>query len=86
MAGKAASLTKIAGNTLGAVGVGISVYDMTQNGINVSNSIDAIMGATAFIPVVSWVSSGTYFSASFITELSTGKSISKHAQGWVNTW
>ena len=86
MAGKAASLTKIAGNTLGAVGVGISVYDMTQNGINVSNSMDAIMGATAFIPVVGWVSSGTYFSASFITELSTGKSISKHAQGWVNTW
>ncbi len=86
IAGKAASLTKIAGNTLGAVGVGISVYDMTQNGINVSNSMDAIMGATTFIPVVGWVISGTYFTASFITELSTGKSISEHAQGWVNTW
>ncbi len=86
IAGKAASLTKIAGNTLGAVGVGISVYDMTQNGINVSNSMDAIMGATTFIPVVGWIISGTYFTASFITELSTGKSISEHAQGWVNTW
>lgn len=86
IAGKAASLTKIAGNTLGAVGVGISVYDMTQNGINVSNSMDAVMGATTFIPVVGWVISGTYFTASFITELSTGKSISEHAQGWVNTW
>jgi hypothetical protein len=85
-AGRAASLTKIAGNTLGAIGVGISVYDMTQNGINVSNSMDAIMGATTFIPVFGWIVSGTYFTASFVTELTTGKSISEHAQGWVNNW
>ena len=48
--------------------------------------MDAIMGATTFIPVFGWIVSGTYFTASFVTELTTGKSISEHAQGWVNNW
>jgi len=82
LAGKAASLYKVGGNILGGLGVAVSIYDMTQNGVNWSNSIDAIMGATTFIPGVGWIISGSYFTASFATELITGKSISEHINEW----
>lgn len=36
--------------TLGVIGVGFSVYDMTQNGIGIRNSTDAVLGTAALIP------------------------------------
>jgi len=63
---------------------GRQIGTLRGTGVNVSNSIDAAMGATTFIPGVGWIISGSYFTASFATELITGKSISEHVQDMVD--
>ncbi len=50
-----------AGRFLGLAGEGLTLYDISQNGLNWSNGTDAVMGAIAFIPGYGWVISGTYF-------------------------
>jgi RHS repeat-associated protein len=86
IAGKAAQSAKALGHKLAFVGVGINAYDMWDNGINVSNSMDMAMIAVGVIPGVGWIISGAYFIADTATMLSTGQSISQHTQNWTDSW
>jgi RHS repeat-associated protein len=72
---------KNTGRVLGGAGIVLSGIDMGVNGVNVSNSLDLVMGGVAFIPVAGWTVSGTYFIANITTELITGQSIGEHIQG-----
>ena len=65
---------------LGWVGVGLTAIDMQQNGINVSNSLDAVMTGIAF---TGWGApvSGVYFVANLFSMAFTGSSIGEHIQG-----
>jgi hypothetical protein len=74
-------LLKNTGRVLGGAGIVITGVDMGVNGINVSNSLDLVMGGVAFIPGVGWAISGTYFIANITTHLITNKSIGEHIQG-----
>jgi RHS repeat-associated protein len=74
-------LLKNTGRVLGGAGIVITGVDMGVNGINVSNSLDLVMGGVAFIPGVGWAISGTYFIANITTQLITNKSIGEHIQG-----
>jgi hypothetical protein len=82
----AAKLAKGFGKVFAFAGVVINGYDMLENGINVSNSMDVIMIAAGFIPVAGWMISGVYFIANIATEMATGQSISQHTQNWVESW
>ncbi|MCD4747441.1 MAG: FG-GAP-like repeat-containing protein [Bacteroidales bacterium] len=72
---------KSTGRKLGYVGFFVSGADIAVNGVNMSNSLDLIMGGVAFIPGVGWAISGTYFIANIATQLTTGQSIGEHIQG-----
>jgi len=72
---------KSTGRTLGYVGIAISGVDMAVNGVNVSNSLDMVMGVVAFVPGIGWAISGTYLVANIATQLITGQSIGEHIQG-----
>ena len=72
---------KNTGRALGWAGIGVSAIDIGVNGINVSNSLDLIMGGVAFIPGVGWTISGAYFLTNIGTQLITNKSIGEHIQG-----
>ncbi len=72
---------KNTGRILGGAGIVLTGVDIGVNGINVSNSLDLVMGGVAFIPVAGWAVSGTYFIANIATELITGESIGEHIQG-----
>ncbi|WP_312557360.1 hypothetical protein [Empedobacter brevis] len=73
-------------NTVGKVakglkigGVGLGVYDMTQNGITTSNTLDTTMAALAATPTgLTQVIAGAYFIVNGITTLVTGKDIGEH--------
>jgi len=69
------------GTKLGLVGVGISLVDIGSNGINTSRTLDVVMGGVAFIPVIGWGISGTYFISNLVTIGITGQSIGDHIQG-----
>ena len=68
------------GRALGGAGIIVTGIDMRVNGINVSNSLDLVMGGIAFIPGIGWAISGTYFLANITTQLVTNKSIGEHIQ------
>ncbi len=72
---------RFAGKALGYAGMAISVYDIGMNGLNVSNSLDLIMGGIAFVPGWGWVVSGTYFAANLMWEAYSGKTIGQSIQG-----
>lgn len=52
---------KAGGIALNVVGLGFTSYDIFQNGLNVSNGVDFVMGSVAFVPGWGWAVSGTYF-------------------------
>ncbi len=72
---------KAFGNTLGAAGLAITGYDIYDQGLNTSRTLDVVMGGVAFIPVVGWGISATYFVGNLITIGVTGQSIGDHIQG-----
>lgn len=73
--GRFGMTAEVAGKALGAAGLLVTGYDMTENGINWSNGTDMVMGGAAFIPGVGWVISGTYFISNIAVEHYTGQSI-----------
>lgn len=64
----------------GFVGAGISAYQFYQDP-TYANAFDGAMGATAFIPVVGWAVSGTYFIANTLTTAISGQTIGEHIFG-----
>ncbi|ROI04545.1 RHS repeat-associated core domain-containing protein [Chryseobacterium sp. G0240] len=79
--------TRVAGAALGIAGIGLGIYDMTENGVNMSNSLDTVMSVLAVSPT-GWgqAIAGTYFLANGITTLVTGKDIGQHIEGAVNKY
>lgn len=65
------------GKVLGYAGLALTAYDMYQNGVNTSNSIDAFFGGVAF---AGWgaAASGVYFVGNLLTVGITGKTIGQH--------
>ena len=61
----------------------LSVINMMNNGINVENSLNLVMGAVGMFPGVGWIISTSYFVANAGVELSTGMSIGEHLNGLV---
>ncbi|MDP3444261.1 MAG: RHS repeat-associated core domain-containing protein, partial [Ignavibacteria bacterium] len=55
------SMVKIGGIALTTVGMGFTVYDIRQNGLNLSNGTDFVMGSVAYVPGWGWAVSGGYF-------------------------
>ena len=74
---------KIAGNTLGIVGLGFTGADIIQNGFNTSNSLDAAMGIISFVPGWGWIVGGIYFIGNAALESTTGKNLGHHIDGWI---
>jgi RHS repeat-associated protein len=54
-------MVKIGGIALTTVGLGFTVYDVRQNGLNLSNGTDFVMGGVAYVPGWGWAVSGGYF-------------------------
>lgn len=78
-AGRIAKGLKITGRVLGGAGLALGVYDMTQNGITTSNSLDVTMSALALTPTgVTQGIAATYFLLNGVTTLVTGKDIGQH--------
>ncbi|MDE3185711.1 MAG: hypothetical protein KGM16_20045 [Bacteroidota bacterium] len=63
------------GKLLAVAGLGITGYDIYENGLNWSNGTDAVFGIVGFVPGVGWIISGAYFIANTAVKNSTGKSI-----------
>ncbi len=68
------------GRVLGYAGVAISGVDMAVNGVNVSNSLDLIMGGVAFVPGFGWALSGLYFVGNLGWQAYSGKTIGESIQ------
>jgi len=66
------------GNNLGYAGLVITGVDMYMNGINTSNSLDAVMGIVSFVPGWGWIVGGVYFIGNATVEAATGKNIGQH--------
>ncbi|MGG7440432.1 hypothetical protein [Chryseobacterium arthrosphaerae] len=79
--------TKYAGRVLGGAGIALGIYDMSKNGVNMSNSLDTVMSVLAVSPT-GWgqAIAGSYFLANGITTLVTGKDIGQHIEGAVNKY
>jgi hypothetical protein len=71
---------KNTGKVLGYAGIALSGVDMAVNGVNVSNSLDLIMGGVAFVPGVGWAVSGLYFVGNFGWQAYSGNSIGESIQ------
>jgi hypothetical protein len=74
--GKLSKVLKITGRTLGVGAVALGVYDMSQNGINVSNGLDTTMAALALTPT--GITQGialAYFTTNFVLELTMDTNI-----------
>ncbi|MXV37284.1 hypothetical protein GO491_01140 [Flavobacteriaceae bacterium Ap0902] len=71
---------KGAGHLAGFAGLSFSAYDMYENGMNVSNSLDMVMGGVGFIPGGGWIVSGGYFLGNEITRYYTGRNIGQHIE------
>lgn len=52
---------KAGGSLLNWFGIGLTVWDIYENGLGVENGADLIFGGVAFVPGVGWVISGVYF-------------------------
>jgi len=71
---------KNAGRVSGYVGLSLSGVDIAVRGVNVSNSLDIIMGGVAFVPGVGWVLSGVYFIGNLVWQACSGKTIGESIQ------
>jgi hypothetical protein len=75
---------ELAGEGLGALSTGLTIYDMTQKGINFDNGTDLVFDVVSFVPYVGWVISGTYFLTNTIIKAETGQSIGDHLENLSN--
>ena len=66
----------------GGANLAYSVDDMIQNGANVSNTLDLIMGGVSFVPGYGWAVSGAYFLLNAGIEQKTGQNIGQHIESW----
>ncbi len=67
------------GRATGYLSIGFTTADMVLNSqVNASNLVDVAVTGVAFIPVVGWAISGSYFIADIITLGITGESIGGH--------
>ncbi|WP_372774965.1 hypothetical protein [Mangrovibacterium sp.] len=71
---------KNTGRVLGYTGVALSGVDMAVNGVNVSNSLDLIMGGVAFVPGFGWAVSGLYFVGNLGWQAYSGNTIGESIQ------
>jgi hypothetical protein len=71
---------KNTGRVLGYTGMFLSGVDMATNGVNVSNSLDLIMGGVAFIPGFGWAVSGLYFVGNLGWQAYSGRTIGESIQ------
>jgi hypothetical protein len=78
----AGKFVKNAGNTLGVIGIGITLYDMKVNGVNTSNSIDMVMGIISFVPGWGWIAGGIYFIGNAALKATTKKDIGEFIDSW----
>ncbi|MFP3833593.1 RHS repeat-associated core domain-containing protein [Chryseobacterium sp. SIMBA_028] len=86
-AGRIAKGLKVTGRVLGVAGVGLAAYDISQNGVNISNSLDITMSVLALTP--SGVGQGiaaTYFIANGLSVWFTGQDIGQHIQGAIDDY
>src|SRR5690606_35046113 len=73
-ASKTASTLKIVSRASGALSGGLSIYDMTQNGVTTSNTLDLTMSALAVTPSgVGQAIAATYFISNAISVWTTGQ-------------
>ena len=75
---KAAKMYSAAGKVVGGLSIGLTLADMSINGINMGNTLNLAMGAIGMFPGAGWAISTTYFVINIGVELSTGKNISEH--------
>ncbi|WP_265429938.1 hypothetical protein [Chryseobacterium sp. YIM B08800] len=76
---KWAGRAKVAGTALGVAGVGLGIYDISQNGFTTSNTLDTAMSALAVTPTgVTQGIAGTYFILNAASSIITGKDIGQH--------
>lgn len=66
------------GKVLGYAGLALTAYDMYQNGVNTSNSLDAFFGGVSFAGPWGAAIGGTYFVGNLLTVGITGKTIGQH--------
>jgi len=71
---------KNTGRVLGYTGVTLSGVDMAVNGVNISNSLDLIMGGVAFVPGFGWAVSGLYFVGNLGWQAYSGNTIGESIQ------
>ncbi len=60
-----------------------TLYDMSENGVNVSNSLDFIVGGMSFVPGWGWIVGGTYFIGNMAIEQYSGQNIGQHIESWI---
>ena len=70
---------------LGVLSVGLTLIDMRAEGINWSNGTDLVFDIVAFVPVVGWAISGTYFLSNTIVKGVTNQSIGDYIGNMVNS-
>jgi hypothetical protein len=80
---KHAKAARIAGKTVGVLGLTATSADMYVNGINLSNSLDMTFGVVGFLPGAGWIVSLSYFVVNTTVEWSTGKDIGEHITDFV---
>jgi len=73
--------TGVAARVLGVAGVATGVFDMAQNGVNVSNTLDTTMSTLALIPGTQTIAA-VYFMSNFAVTYFTGQDIGQHIQGY----
>ncbi|NMR34682.1 RHS repeat-associated core domain-containing protein [Chryseobacterium aquaticum] len=86
-AGKISRGLKVTGRVLGVAGVGLAGYDMYENGVTTSNTLDLTMSALALSPTgVGQGIAAAYFLANGITILATGQDIGQHIDSSVGAY
>lgn len=58
--------------------LGVTVYNISQEGFTTANTLDFVFGVAGFIPGVGWMISGSYFLVNTGVQLYSGKSIGEH--------
>lgn len=81
-AGKLATGFKIAGKSIGILGGGMAVYDISKNGFTTSNTLDLTMSALAVSGVGTSIA-GTYFLINGACLIFTDKDLGQHIDGFI---
>jgi len=81
-AGRLANGLKLASRVAGVAGVGLAAYDMAQNGISYSNTLDLTMSGLPLTGFGSGVA-GAYFIANAATIYFTDKDIGQHIGNYI---